>query len=61
VESGIDPGRRFVIADPLHPIHNLDLRSDAPMGHKRLPRACVLDGVESQPSARQLASSHVMI
>src|SRR5215472_12923558 len=34
VQSGTDPGRRFVIADPIHPIHNLDLLCDAPTGHK---------------------------
>ena len=32
MQARSDPGCRFVVADPIHPIHNLDLLRRAPTG-----------------------------
>jgi hypothetical protein len=34
MQAGSDPGRRFVIPDPIDPIHNLDLLRGAPPGYE---------------------------
>src|SRR5437868_4930666 len=44
---GTDPRRRFVISDPIHPIHDLDLLRRAPASHEGIRDCCVEEVVAS--------------